>query len=204
MSTPLKRMPKYRLHKADGRAVVTINGQDVWLGKHGTGESRQRYERAIAEWLRRRADPTPVVKKSDISINEIIAQFWKHVQRFYRHPDGSETNEVDNYRQALRPPPERLARLKVKGGRGAKDLRRETPAEWRKRLGEKGWAELRKWIADHRWHPHQLRHSAATRLRREYGLEAAQVILGHKTLTVTQVYAEKNVEAAARIMSEVG
>ncbi len=54
------------------------------------------------------------------------------------------------------------------------------------------------------WHPNQLRHSAATHLRKEFGLEAAQVILGHKTLLVTQVYAEKNVAAAQRIMAEVG
>lgn len=60
------------------------------------------------------------------------------------------------------------------------------------------------WRTDHTWHPHQLRHNAATRLRREYGLEAAQVILGHKTLSVTQVYAEKNVAAAQKIMAEVG
>jgi site-specific recombinase XerC len=54
------------------------------------------------------------------------------------------------------------------------------------------------------WHPHQLRHNAGTKLRKEYGLEAAQVILGHRTLTVTQVYAERNVEAAQRIMLQVG
>jgi integrase len=60
------------------------------------------------------------------------------------------------------------------------------------------------WRAQHCWGPHQLRHTAATNLRKEYGLEAAQVILGHKTLTVTQIYAEKNVEAAQRIMAEVG
>lgn len=60
------------------------------------------------------------------------------------------------------------------------------------------------WRREHSWHPHQLRHTAATRLRKEYGLEAAQVILGHRTLTVTQIYAEKNVEAARRIMGEVG
>jgi integrase len=60
------------------------------------------------------------------------------------------------------------------------------------------------WRAQNVWHPHQLRHSAATRLRKEHGLEAAQVILGHKTLTVTQIYAEKNVEAALKIMAEVG
>jgi site-specific recombinase XerD len=52
--------------------------------------------------------------------------------------------------------------------------------------------------------PHQLRHNAATFLRKEYGLEAAQVILGHRTLSVTEIYAAKNVEAAKRIMGEVG
>jgi len=80
----------------------------------------------------------------------------------------------------------------------------ETAAEWKTRLTPEQKQELRRWRDRHRWHPHQLRHTAATRLRREYGLEAAQVILGHKTLTVTQVYAEKNVEAARKIMSAVG
>jgi integrase len=60
------------------------------------------------------------------------------------------------------------------------------------------------WSVAHVWHPHQLRHTAATRLRREFGLEAAQVILGHKTLKVTEIYAEKNVEAAQRIMATAG
>jgi integrase len=62
----------------------------------------------------------------------------------------------------------------------------------------------RAWRRQHCWHPHQLRHNAGTRLRKENCLEAAQVILGHRTLTVTQVYAERNVEAAQKVMSEVG
>lgn len=33
-----------------------------------------------------------------------------------------------------------------------------------------------------RWKPNQLRHSAATEIRRRFGLEAAQVILGHAKL----------------------
>lgn len=61
-----------------------------------------------------------------------------------------------------------------------------------------------KWRREHVWHPHQLRHSAATKLRKEFGLEAAQVILGHKSLSVTEIYAEKNVDAAMKIMSAVG
>ncbi|HEY2585967.1 MAG TPA: site-specific integrase [Tepidisphaeraceae bacterium] len=54
------------------------------------------------------------------------------------------------------------------------------------------------------FHPHQIRHTAGTRLREEYGLEAAQVILGHRTLKVTELYAEKNVKLAERIVAEVG
>jgi integrase len=54
------------------------------------------------------------------------------------------------------------------------------------------------------WHPHQLRHTAATELRKRFGIEAAQVILGHRTLRVTEIYAEKNIDAAKRIAAEVG
>lgn len=62
----------------------------------------------------------------------------------------------------------------------------------------------RQWRRDHWWHPHQLRHNAATRLRREFGLDAAQVVLGHKTLAVTQVYAERDFESAREVMAKVG
>ena len=54
------------------------------------------------------------------------------------------------------------------------------------------------------WHPHQLRHTAATRLRRQYGLEAARCILGQTTLTAAQVYAEQDVQRARQIMAQVG
>ena len=54
------------------------------------------------------------------------------------------------------------------------------------------------------WHPHRLRHSAATELRREFGVEMAQVTLGHKNVDITEVYAEKNLDAVARAISKVG
>jgi integrase len=65
-------------------------------------------------------------------------------------------------------------------------------------------AEWRAWRRKHRWHPHQLRHSAATVIRKHFGIEAAQVVLGHATLAATQIYAEKNADAAKRIAAEVG
>lgn len=55
-----------------------------------------------------------------------------------------------------------------------------------------------------RWTPNQLRHATATRIRKQYGLEAAQVILGHSRADVTQVYAERDKERAANIMKEIG
>jgi integrase len=55
-----------------------------------------------------------------------------------------------------------------------------------------------------KWSPNQLRHTAATEIRRRYGLEAAQVTLGHAKADVTQVYAERDLARAAQIMAEVG
>lgn len=118
---------------------------------------------------------------------------------------------TDSYRRALEaaadkafPLPAELARVKVAGKRGDNDRVWESQKRWRDRLGKAKWARVLAWRDAHRWSPNQLRHNAATRIRKDYGLEAAQVILGHQTLTVTQVYAEKNIEAARRVMGEVG
>ncbi len=60
------------------------------------------------------------------------------------------------------------------------------------------------WRKLHRWHPHRLRHTAATLIRKQFGVEAAQAILGHQTLDVTQIYAETNREAAVQVMASIG
>ena len=54
------------------------------------------------------------------------------------------------------------------------------------------------------WHPNQLRHSKATEIRREFGLEAAQVILGHAKADVTQVYAERDARLAVEVARKIG
>ncbi len=51
------------------------------------------------------------------------------------------------------------------------------------------------------WSPGQLRHTQATAVRSRFGLEAAQVYLGHAEADVTQIYAERN-EALARKVAE--
>ena len=54
------------------------------------------------------------------------------------------------------------------------------------------------------WHPHQLRHNAATWIRREFGLDVARVILGHRTPVVTEIYAEADHGKAMDVMARVG
>ena len=54
------------------------------------------------------------------------------------------------------------------------------------------------------WHPHQLRHNCATRVRRAYGLDVAQVIFGQQELSSTQVYAEADRARALTVMAQTG
>ena len=61
-----------------------------------------------------------------------------------------------------------------------------------------------KWKKEHKWCPLQLRHNAATEIKKRYGIEAAQTVLGHAKADVTQIYAERDLALAARVAREVG
>ncbi len=54
------------------------------------------------------------------------------------------------------------------------------------------------------WHPHQLRHNAATAIRKELGLDVARAVLGHSSPAVTEIYAERDDRAAAGAMERLG
>lgn len=71
----------------------------------------------------------------------------------------------------------------------AKETRRKEAADWRDR---------------HVWHPNQLRHTRATAIRAKFGIEAAQVVLGHSTTDMTEIYAERDFEKAAAVMKQIG
>jgi integrase len=75
----------------------------------------------------------------------------------------------------------------------------ERANRWRERLAGAG-----NYDPVPHWHPNQLRHAHGTEVRRRFGLEAAQVALGHERADVTQVYAEKNLALAARVAAEIG
>ncbi len=117
-------------------------------------------------------------------------------------PKKQPTNQYDpsSYRRAIHracdiafPAPESLLQRKS-----------ETEKQFMERLSDAQKAELAKWQSDQRWSPNQLRHAAATEIRKKFGLEAAQVILGHAAADVTQVYAERDADKAREVVRQIG
>ena len=64
--------------------------------------------------------------------------------------------------------------------------------------------DLAAWKLKYRWSPNRLRHAAATEIRKRYGLEAAQVILGHAKCDTTQIYAQRDFELGLEVASKLG
>lgn len=120
------------------------------------------------------------------------------VRRPARRP--GDRYEVAAYRRAIQrtcdrafPPPADLARHG-----------KETRRQWHARLTPAQRIELAAWRKAHKFHPHQLRHTAATRWRAQFGAEATLVLLGDRTTRMVDLYAEKDRKAAASIMESIG
>ena len=54
------------------------------------------------------------------------------------------------------------------------------------------------------WSPHRLRHTNATAVRQEFGIEAAQVVLGHRSSGTTEIYAERDLGLVIEVMKKLG
>jgi integrase len=66
------------------------------------------------------------------------------------------------------------------------------------------WEELRDWRSSQRWSPNRLRHATGTAVRQQFGLEAAQVILGHAAANVTEIYAERDLQKGIEVARLIG
>jgi integrase len=60
------------------------------------------------------------------------------------------------------------------------------------------------WRREHRWAPNRLRHLFATNARREYGIEAVKILLGHSDLSTSELYAERDAAKAAAVIARIG
>ena len=88
MSTRPSRPPKYRHYKPKNLAVVRIDGHDHYLGKYGSPESHERYERLIAEWRLTRQSNQRAPRSAAVStVNELLLVFMRHAeQRYVKKP----------------------------------------------------------------------------------------------------------------------
>jgi hypothetical protein len=103
-----RRFPSYRQHKSSGQAVVTLGGRDVYLGKHDTAASHDRYRRVIAEWLANH-EQTPASSTTGampdgtlLTVSEIFLAYWRFCSSYYVK-DGNPTGETANVKDAVRP-----------------------------------------------------------------------------------------------------
>src|SRR4051812_27639943 len=93
--------PSLRRHKGRGLGVVTLNGQDVYLGKWPAGlgdppvEVQAAYDLTVAEWLQRGrmpAPPAPDPKRASathgslppasLTVAELVARWWKWAEAY--------------------------------------------------------------------------------------------------------------------------
>jgi integrase len=95
-------IPKYRLHRASGQAVVTIAGKDNYLGRWKSRASRAEYDRLIGEWLVQGRPTVPSARQyADFTVVELIAAYWRHAKTYYVK-NGQPTGELPGLKVALR------------------------------------------------------------------------------------------------------
>lgn len=94
------RIPSYRLHKASGQAVVTLSGRDHYLGQHGSPESREAYNRLIAEWLSA-GRQSPAQPSPDATVSEVLSAYFAYARTYYVTPEGRPTSQLDRVLRSL-------------------------------------------------------------------------------------------------------
>jgi integrase len=99
-SAPKPQFPRPIHHKASGQARVRLGGKDVYLGRWGSPEATEAYDRALAEWL---AAGRPVARpkaqpEDGPTVADLAAAYWRHAETYYRG-----NSELNCIRLAMRP-----------------------------------------------------------------------------------------------------
>lgn len=100
--------PAYCLHKSSGRAFVKLSDKRIYLGRHGSPESRDRYSIELGEWKARGRQLKPVAPITgestpmSVAVSEVIDGFWSHAQVFFRDRDGKPTAQLTHFKLVLR------------------------------------------------------------------------------------------------------
>lgn len=103
--------PRYRRHRS-GQARVTVDGRDIYLGRYGTTESHDAYDRVIREWLEQGRQPVANLRlvaeqevEDEITVAELLAAYWQMLKDdgFVDIEDVKNNTHVGNFHQAIKP-----------------------------------------------------------------------------------------------------
>jgi hypothetical protein len=101
----MKKLPSYRLHRASNNAICCISGRTYYLGEFGSQESKDKFNRLIAQYL---TDPHFGVEKSRQSVAEAVVAFLKYAAEYYQTGD-----EYSQFCRACRPLVEQFGDMHV-------------------------------------------------------------------------------------------
>jgi integrase len=131
----------------------------------------------------------------------IVEEFLRSDPEEYLFRPCDATREHHARRAAGRKTPRTASELRR---RAVRQPRRKPRARYDRRSYRQAIVRACRKAGVPKWSPLQLRHTCATGIRQQYGLEASQCVLGHERADVTQIYAERNDALAAKIMAEIG
>lgn len=94
--------PEYRLHKASGKAVVTLGGKDYYLGKHNSAKSRTEFYRLKAEFYASGCSASFRVAGNELLVSQLIVAFVRYCNEYYGTGPSSELLRYKPVLQVLR------------------------------------------------------------------------------------------------------
>tara|TARA_R110002073_G_C9458345_1_gene578569 strand:+ start:162 stop:1412 length:1251 start_codon:yes stop_codon:yes gene_type:complete len=110
-NSPGKRIPSLRLHRPSGQAVVRLVNpeglrRDYYLGRHGSHESQERYQKLLARWIDG-ARTLPCTTKATTdephrTIEGLTNAYLIWARTYYLQPDGNPSGEVTNLERACK------------------------------------------------------------------------------------------------------
>ncbi len=103
----MPKEPGYCRHRPTGQAYIRLGGKCFYLGKYGTKESKDNYNRLKAEWLVNRHAVT-FSQSGCVTMAELALAFLDYAKVYYR-----DSNEIEHLRRCLRPVSEIYAKLNV-------------------------------------------------------------------------------------------
>lgn len=102
MARPRLLVPSYRLHRASGQAIVTLTGEDVYLGPHRSDESRRGFDEEVAAWIARGRLPRQHAPPEH-TVDDLILAYVEHTRQRFAAMGRRVELELEALKYACRP-----------------------------------------------------------------------------------------------------